>query len=182
MKLLPEETKLFFNNWLGILSYTNDKYNLIQDFGHPKNPVGIKKETITILKNKLWDNVKIIDEYIDSVWDMPVENIQILKGWKNKLSGKYIILKHLKKYTIFFDEKRNILYGVIGITNSINDTIDDTMLPLIVDAVLLPFRNQIIYDSILQIYNISFGSNIRNDLREQYSKVKKEKGIVTAII
>jgi hypothetical protein len=181
MVLLPNETKLFFDNFFGILSYLNDKYNLVEDFGHPQNPSNVGIKDIQLLKDKLWNDVGIIDEYIDSIWDMPKENIEILKGWKKKISGRYVIVRHLKKYSVFLNEKNNSLYSVLGITNSIDDMIYGRTLPVLVEAVLLPFRNQIIHDSVLQMYNISFGSNFRRDLNERYMKIKKEKGIITTI-
>jgi hypothetical protein len=78
MTLLPEERKTFFRNWLGLLAFVNDKYNLVKDFNHPKSPVNISLDTISKIKTKLWKNVRIIDEYIDSVWDLPQYDIQIL--------------------------------------------------------------------------------------------------------
>ncbi|MDR2642504.1 MAG: hypothetical protein LBC74_06895 [Planctomycetaceae bacterium] len=84
MRLSPDDGNLFFSNFLGLLSYVNDKYNLIPNFGHPKSPEGLPFENVITLKDKLWGDVTIIDEYIDSLENVPEEHIQILKGWKKK--------------------------------------------------------------------------------------------------
>jgi hypothetical protein len=179
--LTVREINLFFNLWLGLLAYVNDKYGIVNDFGHPQKPQGLNLSDVTQLKDKLWEHAGLIDEYINSVWDMPNEHMQILKGWKKGIAGTFFILKHLKKYSVFLDDKNKALYGVKGITDPISDIAKTPMLPLIVETVLLPFGDQIIYDSLLYTQNISFGSGIRRELNEVYSEIKQEKGIITRL-
>ena len=181
MVLQPEDTKLFFDNWLGLLSYVNNKHKLVKNFGQPKTPVGIKPDAIVLIKDKLWQDVSIIDEYIDSVWDLPRENIQILKGWKKGVPEKYLIIKHLKKHTVFLHETKGILYGVHGITNPIAEIIPHGYLPMIVETVLLPFKEVIIYDSIFGTHNISFGPSYRKHFNSMYTQIKNKNGITTSL-
>ena len=179
--LSPQEAKTFFRNWLGLMAFVNDKYNLIEGFGHPKSPLGISPETVNKIKAELWKNAGIIDEYIDSVWDLPRNDIQILKGWKNGIAETFTVVRHLKRYSVFLNEKSDLLYGVIGISGPISEIIPSYMLPTIVKTVLLPFEDRIIYDSILGMSNIQFGSNIRRELKELYSEIKEKKGIISTL-
>jgi hypothetical protein len=181
MMLQPDERKAFFKNWLGLLAFANDKYGIVEGFGHPKSPVGLDSDIIIKIKKKIWENTKVIDEYIDSVWDLPKDDIQILRGWKNRVAGTFTILKHLKKHSVFIDGKNDLLYGVIGISNHISESIPAERLPMMVETVLLPFENQIIYDSIFQIYNIHYGPSIRRSYKEKYLEIKEKKGIMTAM-
>jgi len=163
------------------LAFVNDKYKLVRDFGHPKSPVGIQLQDISKLKTKLWENAGIIDEYIDSVWDMPRSDIQLLKGWKNKIEGNFIIVRYLKNYSVFLDDANNLLYGVIGITNPISELISAEVLPIMVKTVLLPFKDRIIYDSLLHVYNIQIGPNMRRGIKERYSEIKAKNGIICTL-
>jgi hypothetical protein len=182
MTLLPEETERFFRNWLKLLAFVNDKHNLVKKFGHPEKPAKIKPETINKIKTKLWENAGIIDEYIDSVWDLPKDDIQLLKGWKSKqIGGDFIILRHLKKYSVFLNTDNSLLYGVIGISNPISEMIPSYMLPKPVETVLIPFGDKIIYDSLFNTYNIQFGSNIRDDYKDRYNEIKAKKGIISTL-
>jgi len=63
MNLQPKEIKTFFTNWLGLLAFVNDKYNLVKGFGHPKSPKGLNFEFTITIKTKLWENTDVIDEY-----------------------------------------------------------------------------------------------------------------------
>jgi hypothetical protein len=178
MILSENERQLFFSNWLGLLAFINNKYQIEKDFGYPKSPVGLKGESILSIKTKLWENIDDIEEYIDSVWDMPRENIQILKRWKKRISGKFIILKHSQKYSVFLS---NALYGVVGITSPISEVINNRKLPIFAETVLIPFGEHIIYDSILSTYKFIIGPNMRRDFNEEYKTIKKEKGIITQL-
>jgi hypothetical protein len=111
---------------------------------------------------------------------MPQEQIKVLKGWKNNnVTGGFLFVRQLKKYSVFFDTKHHKLYGVLGISNPISDFYP--YLPAMVKAVLLPFKEQIIYDSLLENYNVSFGHNMRQDFHEEYMEIKKREGIISKI-
>ena len=179
--LTVRETDLFFSMWLGLLAYVNDKYSISKDFGHPQKLVGLSHKTVAKIKDKLWEHTGLIDEYIDSVWDMPNEQIQILQGWKKGVAGTFFVLKHLKKYSVFVDDKNKVVYGVKGITNPISDVLSNHTLPVMVETMLLPFGDQIIYDTLLYTKNVFFGPSIRRELNEMYSEIKQEKGIISCL-
>ena len=64
-------------------------------------------------------------------------------------------------------------------TDEIADILPPT-LPLLIKAVLLPWKGQIIWDGLFTIYNISFGSGIRGSIRESYRQAKAA-GIITSL-
>lgn len=53
--------------------------------------------------------------------------------------------------------------------------------PAFVDAVLLPFRGKIIYDSILVSHSISFGAGIRKAFNAEFQEIKKRTGIIMSL-
>ena len=181
MTLLPEEAKSFFKNWLGLLAFVNDKHNLIKNFGHPKKPTGISSEKVITLKTKLWEDVTIIDEYINSVHNLPEDDEQILKGWKNNIPGLFVIISHLKKHTVFMNDKQDALYGVIGISCPISEMLPPNMLPLMIETTLIPFKGRIIYDSLFNVYDVHIGPNMRRSYKSAYAEIKNEKGIVVSL-
>jgi len=181
MTLHPEEAKIFFKNWLGLLAFVNDKYNLVKNFGHPKKPAGINHEKVVKIKTKLWENVDIIDEYVNSVRNLPEEDKLILQGWKNNIPGHFMIVKHLKKYSVLMNAKEDMLYGVIGISGPISDMIPIDMLPMMIQTTLIPFKDSIIYDSLFSTYNVNIGPNMVRSCKESYSEIKEKKGIISTL-
>lgn len=92
------------------------------------------------------------------------------------------MLKHLKNYSVFMSaEDGGKLYAVTGIIDSLSDMFHSSHLPLFMEAVLIPFENRIIYDSLLIPYRIHMGSNMRKGFNEEYREIKAKQGIITAI-
>ena len=178
--MLPEERKIFFKNWLGLLAFVNEKHRLIRNFGYPKKPFGLKQEDITKIKTKLWENTEVIDEYISSV-DLPEEDKQTLGGWKNNVSGHFMVITHLKKYSVFMNDKEDILYGVTGISSPIAEMLPLDMLPMMIQTTLLPFKGRIIYDSLFSVCSSQIGPNVKKNCKASYSEIKEQKGITSTL-
>lgn len=53
--------------------------------------------------------------------------------------------------------------------------------PIYLDAVLLPFEGRIIYDRLLAPFAITFGSGIRQSLRDIYRDAQEREGLITIL-
>jgi hypothetical protein len=178
MVLTVEERKLFYKNWLKLLAFVNDRYGIIYDFGNPANPVGLNINDITKIRNKLWKNSFLIDKYIN-IAKLNEDDEKIVKSWKKFIKGKFIIIKELQKYCVFLEMKNEILYGVNGISNPFSVMIPS--FPFMVETVLIPFREKIIFDSLLACHNIEFGPNYKKSFKEKYKELKNEKNITEVL-
>jgi hypothetical protein len=54
-------------------------------------------------------------------------------------------------------------------------------LPVHTKTVLLPFKDRIVYDGLLESYNLSFGPGIRRSLNDDYRQAKRNYGIITSL-
>jgi len=183
MYLSEDEAQIFYKLWLSLLDYTNNKYKLNPQLKKLVSAKSINPQDLIPIKNKLWEDKNLIDEYLNMYCDLHSDDeIEIIKGFKRNIPGTYIIFKHLKKYTVFMSTQDDIKsYGVIGISNPIDLLFSSSMLPVYVDAVLLPFRGKIIYDSLIIPYNISLGSGIKKGLNQDYRESKEKYGTITTI-
>ena len=77
-----------------------------------------------------------------------------------------MIVSFGKHYTIFNDGKFN--YMVKGLNSNIDEIIRADQLPIYVRTTLLPFKNNIIYDSILGSSQITLGTNISLKIFEDF--------------
>ncbi|HUD44551.1 MAG TPA: hypothetical protein VMR41_03355 [Patescibacteria group bacterium] len=142
----------------------------------------------TTLKQKqkvrdiLYNNITIIDAFIqENPQKFTQTELMIIKNWKYFFRGEFYIIQYLKEYAIFLStQKPEKAYGVKALQDDF-----DTMLPydppVLVDAVLLPFKEYIVYDGILFSSNIIFGAGIRRDLQQTYQEAKSRSGIVTSL-
>jgi hypothetical protein len=55
------------------------------------------------------------------------------------------------------------------------------LLAVMTEAVLIPFKNKIIYDGLLSSYNVIFGAGIKRSLNDSYRQAKQRLGIVTSL-
>ena len=85
MVIKKEQGDLFYRLWLPLLSYANYKYRIVKDFAADAPSKGISPEKASRAANRIWEDVSIIDEYIELCSDeMSEEEIDIVVGWKNR--------------------------------------------------------------------------------------------------
>ncbi len=181
MKISEEDVALFYRlNW-SLLFYTNQKYPVIMDL---KEPVLTQRDSEQVFKlqNKLYSHPELIDSFVaENPFKFNEEEIGIIKGWKNFVKGKFLIVAYLKDYTIFLTtDKDQKAYGVLGLFDEIEDVLPPLM-PIFVDAILLPFKGKIIYSSIINSYNIQIGGNMRRGIQKEYQKAKSKYGIIASL-
>jgi hypothetical protein len=128
----------------------------------------------------MWKNPHWIDEFLsdsDSV-ALPDEERRIVTDWRNHfVYDKFIVVKQLPKYAVFMDEKETHLFGVYGLTDSIEYSIPGN-LPFVLETILIPFKDKIIYDSLFRYFPIKFGPGARSSFNKGYKEIKQEKGII----
>lgn len=107
-------------------------------------------------------------------------DLSIVDSWRNRVSDKFILLKHLKNYSIFLGNHN--IYGVTGIVSPIDEMFPAFILPLMVEAVLLPFEDRIIYDSLLMPYRVNFGGGAKKGFQKEYRELKNRSRIITSLV
>ncbi len=178
LSVFPYESRIIVS-----LEFTNRRHQIIPGLTEMVNATMLNPEEVLQIRNKLWEDETLLKEYLQQHGkDMTIREFELINSWKNKLVGKFILLKHLKKYSVFMQEDMGgKLYEVLGISNPIEDIFPPTKLPIYVDAVLMPFEGKIIYDSLLMPYRIQFGSGIKKRFNENYRKIKEKGGIITML-
>jgi hypothetical protein len=184
MKLSQYEIELFYKLWCTLIWSINQKHKIVSAFKKPVYGDRVNEEPFIAIRSKLWENPQWIDEFLCEKEFDGLNEVEcgILKDWReNFIKGQFILVKHLSKYSVFmtFDDPSK-LYGVCGISNPIRETAPYNV-PCIVDAVLLPFKDKIIYDSFLGTYPVSFGKSLKDSMKDSYEKAKETIGIVEVI-
>lgn len=177
MNLSQQDADLFFDLMWSLQFYVKQK---LQMFPEVKTAVAYRKSGGDVrmeVRNALWEHPELIAAYVQANPNkLPDEHLEIIAGWQNFVSGDFFIERMLKKYTVFIQEDR--VYGVLGIYDPLDEMIDKRALPVYVRAVLLPFRDVIIYDGLLASYSVFFGSGIQGELKETYNRAKRKGEII----
>ena len=181
MKLSTEDARLFFNLMWKLQFYVNRRQGILDGVTSAEAYAELSTEDRIEVRNTLWENPGLIDAYVtENPDELPAHELEIVRNWERFVSGTMQIFRYLKKHTIFVGEDSRV-YGVLGLHDNIEDTLYGRRLPIMVQAVLLPFKGKIVYDGILPFYNVYFGGGIRSGLKEAYMAAKQNDRILTTL-
>ena len=177
MQLTTQDAEIFYRLMWSLQSYVNQKLGILPQITTvDEYQILTSRETIPV-RDALFDNIELIDAYLqENPQQFITEELDIIKSWKQFIRGEFFIERFLKKFTIFIGNED--VYGVLGLYESFEDLLPFVRLPYYVKAVLLPFKSKIIYDGILESYNILFGGGMRSDLKETYMIAKQNGRII----
>ena len=182
MQLSPHQTERFYRIWYALFRYINEQRHLLPTLPDVPGEASISSSDAFKLRNALWDDDTLRESFIaTNPAGLSSADLALVESWRYRLAGTFFIVRHLKKYTIFLvDQPPEHAYGVLGLISPIEEVVGP-VLPLLVQAVLLPFEGQITYDSLLQPYTVTFGANIRHRLNETYRTIQEREGITTTL-
>ena len=182
MKLSEEDVELFYKLHPALLFYANQRKGVLRDVTTMEEFIELPIEEKNKVREALYKHPKLIDSFVrKNPFNFSQDELEIVKSWKNFVKDEFYLFRYLKKYAIFLDDSSPPkAYGVLALKSDFQDMVGP-WLPVFLKAVLLPFKGQIIYDSILIPYPVSFGPGIRRDLKEAYQEAKARFGIITAL-
>lgn len=182
MYLNETEVKRFYTIWFQLLHFVNLKKKLAPSFPKSPHKSPVTPDVVFPIRNALWEDDTLRTAFIaDNPAKLSQDDLALVESWQHRVAGNFFIFRHLKKHTIFIDGSSPAkAYGVLGITNSIEDMISP-YLPVYVQAVLIPFEDRIIYDSLISPYPIHFGSGYKRDLKDTYNAIEERAGIITTL-
>ncbi len=87
----------------------------------------------------------------------------------------------LKKGAIFIDMEDGQVFQVLGLYSSFEEMFRFWTLPVTVETTLLPFRDVIITDGLLQTYKITIGQDLKKRYTDLYLAAKSKHAIHLSI-
>jgi len=184
MNLTQTEVELFYKLWYALIWDINEKHKIVPEFKKPVYGERVNEQPFVAIRSKLWENPQWIDEFLHDHKQsgLTKTECEILADWRgNFIKDRFIVMKHLKKYSVVMtSEEPTKLYGMCGISGSIKETAPYKT-PFMIETVLLPFQDKIIYDSFINLFSVSFGKGMRDSLKSTYDKTKETVGIIETI-
>ena len=180
MKVSPQDADLFFELMWPLQFFVKQKLQLLPDVKSIEAYANSSPDDKMPARQALYEHPELIDEFLAAnQQQMPEDHLDLIRQWKQRVSGRFYLERILKSYAIFISaESDNTVYGVVALHDEFDEIFDTRDLPLMVNAVLLPFKGKVIYDGLLLGYNIFFGSGIRGDLKETYLAAKQQGRII----
>ncbi len=181
MTLPPQDGALFFQLMWKLQYYVNQKLGFYKNIASPEEYANLPTKKKLKARDALWEHPELIESFTqENPNNLSDEELEIVRRWKGFVKGSFFILRHLKKGSIFIGKKDEV-YAVHGIQDPLDEVIPSYALPRMVEAILLPFKGQIIYDGLLSGYSIHFGGGIRGDFDHTYKAAKAKDRIITTL-
>jgi hypothetical protein len=183
MTLPKAEVDRFYNIWFALLHFTNEQRKVVPDLTG-KAPQGKVDSNLAIkVRNILWKNTALLDQFIaENPAHLPPEDLESVRNWQYRRAGTFVIYKTYKKHAIFISQENKAdVFAVKGLASSFEE-IFGSYIPIMVEAVLLPFNDEIITDGLFQTYSVTFGPGIRANFKEAYEDAKELGAIITSLL
>ena len=181
-QLSHDECKLFYESWYKLLDFINRKHKKLTGKNAPVCPAYYGDPELVKIREKLWAKPRVINEFLNSTDRLSDEEISLLKSWeKNHIKGEFFLMKYEPDYAVFMRLEKGSaprLYAVKGMAKPIAEVLQQ-QLPVMLQTVLLPFKDKIVYDCYIASHNISFGSGILVELEEEFAILMGEYGLIT---
>ena len=183
-QLTHTECKLFYETWYKLLDYVNRKHKAVNYVFSLKYPNNHDETLLHKIREQLWGDPEVINEFISNSDSLTEEEVALLKSWKKYyIKGQFVVAKYTPLYAVLMNVdtiEDSELYAVKGMTTSVSEAIN-RRLPVMLETVLLPFGDKIIYDSFMASYNVEYGSGITDMLVREYTELENSHGIITSL-
>ena len=183
MLLTPQDANLFFRLHRTLMLFVNQRLQAVPDDpATPEDFAALSPEARLKVRDALLAHTALIESFVDqNPAHLPDDELAIVRAWRHLVAGKFYVFRELKKYTVFLSsENQPVAYGVLALSQPFEELIGP-FLPVLTQTVLLPFKDKIVYDSLMSSYRISFGPGIRRSLNDSFKEAKARDGIVTSL-
>jgi hypothetical protein len=178
------ERKFFYETWYKLLDFVNRKYGIVDSKIDPVYQSYHDEMQLHKIREKLWADPKVITEFTGSGSMLSKGEISLLQSWeKRHIKDQFMLMRYEPDSAVLMQADKGgetKLYAVKGMTTSIAEAMS-RRLPVMLETVLLPFNDKIIYDSFMASYDVDFGNNIKSSFDEEYNAAKEKHGIISTL-
>ncbi len=183
MLLSLEEVEQFFRIHQSLMVFVNQRLQVIPEKpATPKDYSVLPPETRIKVHQALLDHKDLIEAFVDeNPFQLSEADLEIARSWKHRVNGTFYAFRPLQKYMVFLSSTDPVVaYGVVALFDPF-EVVIGPYLPRMIKTTLLPFAGKIVYDGLIENYNITFGPGIRRRLNQDYKKAKERFGIITTL-
>jgi hypothetical protein len=181
MRLPASEVERFYRLYFAVLCSANQQLALAPQVTTIPHIMAMPQEEQYALRQGLYAHREVLGTFVQAnPARFSDEDVAIVASWRHCVQGQFYVLRHLKAYTIFLDAAEvPKAYGVLALHDDFPTMFP--RVPFLIETVLLPFKDRIMYDGQCQYYNIVFGGGITRRLNDSYQQAKAQSGVITTL-
>ncbi|MCB0650669.1 MAG: hypothetical protein KDC85_05285 [Saprospiraceae bacterium] len=131
------------------------------------------------IREALYENLHLLDEFIHEFSkELSKEDIELIQQFKHFTKGTFVVVKLTSEHAIFMDDQ--FAYEVLALSDPF-EMFWGNNLPVMVEAVLLPFKDKIIYDGIISSYPILIGPGMKESIMHDFNRIVAQNGVISQL-
>lgn len=184
MQLPEPEGRIYYALHFGLLRYADRQLGIIGLPATDAELLSTPPQERVKVRDALFAHPELFEQYLATLDQPPCPDAaDLVRGWRDhRVGGTFFVVRHLKKYSVFVSTTRQPrAYGVLALAIPLEVMVPYP--PVMVEAVLLPFRGRIIYDGYLSSPGIQlhFGAGAQRSIEDSYREAKARFGIITSL-
>lgn len=183
MNLDTQDAELFFRLNHELMYFVNQRLKILPEDAGSAILFGTLSPDLQVkVRDAFLNHRELLTAFVEeNPAGLDAEELETIRSWQHLVTGKFFVYRYLAKHAVFLTTtKPAVAYGVVALHEPL-EAVVCARLPVMVEAVLLPFKGRIIYDGLMKRFSISFGGGIRRGLDETYREAKAEQGIITCL-
>lgn len=170
--LPKKDVDLFYKIYFALLEFTNEKYKINP---HLKlyNQKAINPTEMEDVINKYWENKEFIttEFCLANPYKFNKEELSIAGEFRKGIRRVFIICRYEEEYTALLTEDK--VYMIKGLNANIDEIIPYDELPYVVTTSILPFKGNLVYDSLFFSTDMKFGVGFEEMVDKEYELTMK---------
>ena len=182
MKISEKDADKYFDLFFPLLDYANRKYSVIRELRKVCFEAHVPSQYLRRIVECLWADETEPAEYLRQHGDTLSEgDRRIIEGFAKRVTGDFILLKHLPKGTVFIAKDHKV-YIVKGLKDTWEEVLFFKDPPAFVNMTILPFKGQLITDGIPSVSQEAMPPELKQKMNSIYLQAKKNKEIISSIV
>lgn len=183
MRLSDTEAKIFYEAWWPLLWWVNEQRKVVPPLPRRAGAGSISPEHAAKVRDVLWAETSLLRTFVaENPARLEADLLRLVASWTNRLRGKYLVVKHYRDHTMLLDlGGHGGGFAVLGLFSSWAE-IFPYRLPVLVDAVLLPFGDRIIHDGLVGLMPVTFGPGARRNILQDARRLRAERRVTRSLL
>ncbi len=166
--LSKSDAKLFYKIYFALLEFTNTKYKMKPNL-KIYNQLGVNPYELQDIKEKFWKNKEslVLEFCLVNPYKFNKEELRITGEFKKGFRDLVFIAKFEREYTAIMNKDKT--YMIKGINDNIDNIISYKDLPKPVITSIIPFKDVLIYDGLLEGLGLEVDNKVERVILEEYA-------------
>ena len=180
--MTEEDAALFHRLYQPLLVYAAQRTGLAPGVRTPEDLPSMGKDKLREIRDECHGSQGLIEQFCQAnPFGFSPEDLESVRMWRHRVSGTFFIVKVTKEGALFLDERKGgKAYLVQPLLSSFEELLPARP-PVRVDAVLLPFKGNVVYDGLLGTYPIYFGGGMSRSIRAACDSAIVRYGLVRSL-